>query len=94
MVTLRQLPYIDDLQGLEEAMMKGAKQPTKCHIQNNEDMKCKFENSVNAILFLMFSSVLVTISFSNCMGGCHDSNDNSNLKQTGMDTINIDSVHN
>lgn len=66
----------------------------KCHIQNNEDMKCKFENSVNAILFLMFSSVLVTISFSNCMGGCHDSNDNSSLKQTGMDTINIDSVHN
>lgn len=57
-------------------------------------MKCKFENSVNVILFIMFSSVLVTISFSDCMGGCRNSNDKSNLGQTEKDTINTDSIHN
>ena len=60
----------------------------------DEDMKCKFENSVNAILFLMFCFVLATISLSNCKGYCHDSNDNSNLEQTGKDTTNTDSVYN
>ena len=40
----------------------------------------------------MFSSVLVTISFSDCVGGCRNSNDKSNLEQT--DTINTDSIHN
>ena len=57
-------------------------------------MKCKFENSVNAILFLMFCFVLATISLSNCKGCCHDSNDNSNFEQTGKDTTNTDSVYN
>lgn len=57
-------------------------------------MKCKFENSVNVILFIMFSSVLVTISFSDCMGGCRNSNDKSNLEQAEKDTINTDSIHN
>ena len=57
-------------------------------------MKCKFENSVNAILFLMFCFVLATISLSNCKGCCHDFNDNSNLEQTGKDTTNTDSVYN
>ncbi len=57
-------------------------------------MKCKFENSVNVILFIMFSSVLVTILFSDCMGGCCNSNDKSNLEQTEKDTINTDSIHN
>lgn len=55
-------------------------------------MKCKFENSVNVILFIMFSSVLVTILFRDCKGGC--SNDKSNLEQTEKDTINTDSIHN
>lgn len=57
-------------------------------------MKCKFENSVNVILFIMFSSVLVTILFRDCMGGCSNSNDKSNLEQTEKDTINTDSIHN
>ena len=57
-------------------------------------MKCKFENSVNAILLFMFCLVLATISLSNCKGCCYDSNDNSNSEQTGKDTTNTDSVYN
>lgn len=60
----------------------------------DEDMKCKFENSVNAILLFMFCLVLATILLSNCKGCCHDSNDNSNLDQTEKDTTNTDSVYN
>ena len=59
-----------------------------------KDMKCKFENSVNAILLFMFCLVLATISLSNCKGCYHDSNDNSNLEQIEKETINTDSVNN
>lgn len=56
-------------------------------------MKCKFENSVNVILFLMFSLVLVTIVLSNCKGCLQHSSDKPNVRQIDMDSINIDSVH-
>lgn len=57
-------------------------------------MKYKFENSVNVILFLMFCLVLITISLSNCSGYSQESNDKTNLKQTEMDSANVDSIHN
>lgn len=59
-----------------------------------EDMKYKFENSVNVILFLMFCLVLITISLSNCSGYCQESIDKTNLRQTEIDSANVDSIHN
>lgn len=57
-------------------------------------MKYRFENSVNVVLFLMFCLVLITISLSNCRGYCQDSNNKTNLRQTEMDSANVDSIHN
>lgn len=59
-----------------------------------KDMKCKFENSVNMILFVMFSLVLVTISFRNCKGCSQESSIKSNLGQIEIDTIDVDTIHN
>ena len=60
----------------------------------SKDMKCKFENSVNMILFVMFSLVLVTISFRNCKGCSQESSNTSNLGRIEIDTIDVDTIHN
>ena len=78
---------------MQKCLYKGVCPKLSTNIYD-EDMKCKFENSVNVILLFMFCLVLATISLSNCKGCCHDSNDNSNFEQTGKDTTNTDSVYN
>lgn len=59
-------------------------------------MKCKFENFVNTILFLMFALVLALITFNNC-GGCTQVNEKLKVQKQNVnahDIINRDSLKN
>lgn len=54
-------------------------------------MKYKFENSVNLLLFFMFTLVLTQIVFSNC-NGCVQSNENAHQAESRGNQEMVDSI--
>lgn len=54
-------------------------------------MKYKFENSVNLLLFFMFTLVLAQIVFSNCIG-CVQSKENAHQAESGGNQEMVDSI--
>lgn len=57
-------------------------------------MKIKFESSVNSILFLMFTSVLVLIAFStcNCCSQSEETRNSDTPEVQVKDSINDDTI--